>query len=163
MAEADLLLVLIDASQGLFEQEESLLRKYQEKKKVLAVINKIDLAPTASEAIRQKVEGTISTVAISATQGLGLEELKEAIQAQALSIGVRGAEGVLVAHVRHKSALIATQTHLEQALESVKAGMPEEIIALEIRDALDRLGEIIGATTTEEILDRIFQSFCIGK
>jgi len=171
MAEADLLLVLIDASQGLFEQEESLLRKYSENKKVLAVINKIDLAPTASEAIRQKIEGTNPTAAISATQGLGLEELKEAIVA--LSLSTRGGVGshavygmgeeALVAHVRHKSALIATQTHLEQALESVKAGMPEEIIALEIRDALDRLGEIIGATTTEEILDRIFQSFCIGK
>ncbi len=171
MAEADLLLVMIDASQGLFEQEEGLLRKYQGNKKVLAVINKIDLAPMASEAIRQKIEGAIPTVAISATQGLGLEELKEAIFV--LSLSARGGvgshavhgmgEGALVAHVRHKSALIATKTHLEQALESVKAGMPEEIIALEIRDALDRLGEIIGATTTEEILDRIFESFCIGK
>lgn len=171
MAEADLLLVMIDAGQGLFEEEEGLLRKYQENKKVLAVINKIDLAPMASEAIRQKIEGTMPAVAISATQGLGLEELREAILG--LSLSVRGGvgshalhgmgEGALVAHVRHKSALMATKAHLEQALESIKAGMPEEITALEIRDALHRLGEIIGATTTEEILDRIFQSFCIGK
>ena len=173
MAEADLLLVMIDASQGLVKEEEDRIQMHQKDKRIIVVINKVDLAPQTSGEIREKIEKIAPAVVISATQGLGLEILKETIKALALSARGEGGvgshalhgmgEGALVAHVRHKAALMATKTHLEEALESIKAGMQEEILALEIRGALDRLGEIIGATTTEEILDRIFQSFCIGK
>jgi tRNA modification GTPase len=168
MSGADLLLVVVEASEGLQEMEEGLLRQNnKDGKRMILVINKIDLAPRADEAIRAKIDRSIPAVAISATQGLGLEGLKETIKAVALS-GVNReaqaeAERPLVAQLRHKTALQAAKTHLEQALEALRSGMQEEILAFEIRGALDRLGEIIGATTTEDILDRIFQNFCIGK
>ena len=64
---------------------------------------------------------------------------------------------------RHKTALEQTKDSLEQALSSVQAGLSPEFIAVDLRDALDSLGLIIGATYTDDILERIFNDFCIGK
>ena len=72
-------------------------------------------------------------------------------------------ESVMVTNVRHKQALLLAQKSLLHAQQSTNSAMSQEFIALDLRDALNHLGEITGETTTEDLLDRIFSTFCIGK
>src|SRR5206468_5667079 len=72
-------------------------------------------------------------------------------------------EGVLITHLRHRSALERAKTSLDQALVSIQQHVAAECIAADLRVAINAIGEIIGETTTDDILDRIFKEFCIGK
>ncbi|PIX87480.1 MAG: tRNA uridine-5-carboxymethylaminomethyl(34) synthesis GTPase MnmE, partial [Nitrospirae bacterium CG_4_10_14_3_um_filter_44_29] len=72
-------------------------------------------------------------------------------------------EGIIITNIRHKIAIQAAYDSLKEGINSIETGKPLEIIAIEFRDALDRLGEIVGAVTTDDILNRIFSDFCIGK
>jgi tRNA modification GTPase len=69
----------------------------------------------------------------------------------------------MVTNARHKAALDAAAVRLGAALESMRASAPLEITAMEVREALDLLGQIVGAVSTDDILNRIFSDFCIGK
>jgi len=69
----------------------------------------------------------------------------------------------MIAHLHQKVALEKTMEGLERAADGLSKGLPAELVALEIREALDALGDITGRTTPEEVLDRIFAKFCIGK
>jgi len=80
-----------------------------------------------------------------------------------LKQGLEPSEGVLVTHLRHRGALERAQASLEQVLLSVERSMAAEFVAVDLRAAVNALGEIIGETTTDDILDRIFKEFCIGK
>ena len=163
MAGADLVLVVVDASCGLVKEEEELLNQNHTKRKQILVINKVDLAPSNGRRIKEKMEGILSPILTSATKGEGLDELKEAIMKAAFSGARIQGDGVLVARARHKQALQEASEGLKQALNSIRRGMPEDLIAVDVRASLDRLGDIVGITTSEEILDRIFSTFCIGK
>jgi tRNA modification GTPase len=72
-------------------------------------------------------------------------------------------EHLIVANIRHKTALSEIKKNLTDALKGLEEGSSLEFIALEIRSALDSLGEMVGETTTEEVLNHIFDQFCIGK
>jgi len=155
MDEADLVLGVLDASRPLGPEDMMLIEKLGERKAIL-VLNKCDLP--------REMEGVpafgLKHVSISARTGAGIEALKEAVLAS--SLGNASAEGVLVVNLRHRKALEAAGRALGAGISSLGA-VPLEITAMELREALDRLGEIVGAVTTEEILERIFSEFCIGK
>ncbi len=100
---------------------------------------------------------------ISATRGDGLEKLKEKIFDSCLKNWKEEREGVVVTNLRHKIAIGSAQASLANAIRLLAMNQPIEITAIELRDSLDRLGEIVGIVTTEDILNRIFSEFCIGK
>jgi tRNA modification GTPase len=101
---------------------------------------------------------------ISALNGQGIDDLKKTIHASLIQRDVRASpEHLIVANVRHKAALIQIKNNLIDAKKGLKEGTAFEFIAFEIRCALEALGELVGETTTEEILNRIFDQFCIGK
>jgi tRNA modification GTPase len=163
IAAADLLLVVVDASAGLVSEEEILLNENRSEKKIILAINKRDLAPQAAQILESRMAPKVPTVTISATEGQGLDQLKEKVKTVVLATAGRGAERVLIAQARHRTALSHAQEGLRRAVESLKDGRPEEIVAVDLRLAMDRLGEIVGTTTTDDILDQIFRTFCIGK
>jgi len=103
------------------------------------------------------------TVPISAKLGLGIDELKDAILSRALSGGSEAREGVIVTNVRQKNLLLLCRDSLTAAVRDLDSDKPLEIVALSLRDALQRLGEIVGVVTTDDILNKIFNDFCIGK
>ena len=70
---------------------------------------------------------------------------------------------MLITHLRHRTALARAKDSLDQVLVSIERRMPAEFIAVDLRGAVNAIGEIIGETTTDDILDRIFKEFCIGK
>jgi tRNA modification GTPase len=126
----------------------------------IVVINKTDL-PSRIE--RAEVAAHASVVFLSAKTGEGLKDLRDAIRTTCLRADLDPGDGPMVTRLRHQTSLVRAQESMAQALESVQQGLSGEFIALDVRGALDALGEITGAVTTDDILDRIFKEFCIGK
>jgi tRNA modification GTPase len=163
VADADLVLLMIDRSRELNEDDVEIFREIKGKKKVV-IINKKDLPLKISiEDVRNRFqEDTI--VSISALKNEGIDDLKKAIYTSLLHRDVRVTpEHLIVANIRHKAALSRVKENLSNAVRGLGEGTFLEFIAFEIRSALDALGEMVGETATEEVLSRIFEQFCIGK
>jgi tRNA modification GTPase len=161
---ADALLVLLDGNSPLAEGDGEILRQAAGKP-FLAVINKIDLPQHLDEAeLRGRLPGNAPRpVRISAKTGEGIERLEEALHGLVLGAPEAEAPEAMVADLRQQASLEKAAESLARARDGLAGGLPAELIALEIRDALDALGEITGKTTPEEILERIFANFCLGK
>jgi tRNA modification GTPase len=155
--QADLALVVLDGSTPLLAEDRRVLDEVKGKN-AIAVINKSDL-PRRLE----KLDSPAAQASVSCLTGAGLEELRSAITGM-IKRGVVGSrEHPFAINQRHKTALEKSRASLENALASVQSGLSPEFVAVDLRDALDSLGLIIGATYTEDILERIFNDFCIGK
>jgi tRNA modification GTPase len=130
---------------------------------VVVAANKTDLKPDAdlSEIARQLPGRKI--VRTSATEGSGIKELEEAIFGEITDGAAIAPEEVLVSGLRHQQALERARAALEAASEALGKGLSLEFVAVDLREALDNLGEIVGAVVTDDLLDRIFGEFCIGK
>jgi tRNA modification GTPase len=161
---ADLVIAVFDRSEPLRDEDFEVIEKIKVKNAVI-VLNKCDL-PSAFDkiALASHLTNCDSPVLnISALRGYGLEELKDKIFNSSLTNWKEGREGVLITNLRHKIAIENAIVSLGRSMSGFEENKPVEIIALELRDSLDRLGEIVGAVTTEDILDSIFKNFCIGK
>jgi tRNA modification GTPase len=103
-------------------------------------------------------------VLISALKNEGIDDLKKTIYHSLVHQNIRVTpEHLIVANIRHKTALIQARGNLFNAFKGLEEGTSHEFIAFEIRTALDALGEMVGETATEEVLNCIFEQFCIGK
>mgnify|MGYP005842732169 CR=1 FL=1 len=160
---ADLVLLVLDAARGLNEEDYSIMRLLGDKKTIL-IINKADVEDKKIE------EGDVKELVperpplwISAEKGTGLAELEERIVEMALGGRVTASDTVIVSNMRHKQALVKAARHLSEALEETRQNVPVDVVAIDLRSAWESLGEITGSTVTEDLLDRIFAEFCIGK
>jgi tRNA modification GTPase len=157
---ADYAIAVLDGSEPLHEEDREILERIKEKGGIIA-INKSDLTQQLS-AEAAPFHGR-ACMRISALRGEGIEELKSAIVRSNLRDWKEEREGVVVTNIRHKRALDLAAAALERAAAILSEERPLEISAIELREAADRIGEIIGAVTTDDILNRIFDDFCIGK
>jgi len=156
---ADLVLFLLDASEGLAE-EDCRIAGLIDSKKIIFVLNKCDLGTKIAGSPFGRPDAP--AVKISALKNEGIEKLKEIIYDTFITEGVNISEFLLTS-VRHKTLLENAMESLEKAHQSAEKKMSDEFIAMDMRTALNFLGEITGDVTTEEILDRIFSNFCVGK
>lgn len=163
VADADLVLLMIDGSRELDEDDEEIFREIKGKKKVL-ILNKHDLSlKTHPEELKKKFQED-PVASISCLKNEGIDNLKKTIYSAMVHREIRvSPEYLVVTNIRHKMALLQVKENLSNALKELGKGAPLEIIAFEIRSALDGLGEMVGETTNEEVLNRIFDQFCIGK
>ena len=161
---ADLVIAIFDKSEPLREEDYDVIKKTTHKNTIM-VLNKCDLSSTfdISDMRSLIAHDGIPILSISATRGDGLEELKTAIVDSCLKDWKEEREGVVISNIRHKTALEHSAGSLGRAEHILNNSQPFEFLALELRDALDSLGEIVGVVTKEDILDRIFSNFCIGK
>jgi len=155
---ADLVLAMFDISLPLKDEDFGIIEKIRDRKGII-VLNKADLPHSVEEGL---IPGGLPIVRISARTGEGIDSLKKEVEAQIFKSGT-ASDGLMITNLRHKLALDKAAEALSRASRAIKRGMPHEITAFELRDALDRLGEIAGETTTEDILNMIFSRFCIGK
>ena len=173
IAEADVLLLVVDGSVGVTDEDRAVFETYCSRKYLL-VMNKMDLPKSRSFSPLPLGEGQgegpsqgegegAGFVKVSAKTGEGLDHLTEVIQSVCLKEGLEATPSVLVTRLRHKASLEEAHRSIEEAMRSLERRESGECVALDIRAALDALGEITGAVSTEDILDRIFQDFCIGK
>jgi tRNA modification GTPase len=157
---ADFIIALMDGSEPLKEDDFQLMELIRGKKAVI-VINKSDLpAKLSLDAISEKGR---EYLCLSALSGKGIETLKSLIFHSNLRNWNEEREGVVVTNIRHKTALDKASSSLGMAIGLLSSDQPLEFFSIELRDTLDSLGEITGIVTTEDILDKIFSTFCIGK
>jgi len=159
---SDLLLVMLDASEPLTEDDRKLLELTKDKKSI-TVLNKIDLTELLDIEQIQKLTPDKPIVETSMLTGQGLEDLKTSILDSVIHGESISPDSAIITNVRHRDALRKAKIDIEHALSSLNAAMPPELVAVDLRGALDNLGLIVGETTTDDILDRIFSQFCIGK
>jgi tRNA modification GTPase len=153
--QADLILLVYDLAAPDPIADQHLLESLPPNTPKVIVGNKADLVPTPPHGLQ-------ADVIVSALTGFGLDALKQAIL-NALKLQRIGEETPMLTHTRHIYAVQRATQHLQYALESLAQRMPPDIVAVDLRGAWLALGEITGATADEELVNRIFQDFCIGK
>jgi len=100
---------------------------------------------------------------VSALAGSGLDDLRRTILEVVLGDATWEGDGLLITRERHKAALDRASEVLHRTLEALDEGWPYEVVRVEVQEAVEALEDILGRTTPEEVLDRIFSEFCVGK
>jgi tRNA modification GTPase len=163
MKDADLILLVLDGSREVDDEDLEILQSMGQKDKVV-VLNKVDLPLKTFPETLEPFIGNSPTVYVSAMNREGISDLKGAIYGILVhSEGKRSPDHVIVANIRHKEALSLAKGYLSNAVKSLEEGNSYEFIAFELRATLESLGELVGETAPEEVLNRIFEKFCIGK
>jgi tRNA modification GTPase len=163
MEDADLILLVLDGSQALHKTDKELIEKSYGKNTIF-VMNKSDLPQKINLPPHPPLGkgGQRGGVKISAKKETGLDELKDRIAEMVLSGSAEGGAEV-VTSTRHVHALEKALASINSFIVAVDKKTSPEFLSVELRDALDAIGDIIGITTPDDILNRIFSSFCIGK
>jgi tRNA modification GTPase len=151
MADADLTLVVIDLSQPVEPADLALIGRAKQQGRYILVGNKSDLPPAGTPPEE--------FVAVSAITGHGIEGLREKI----VPAAAREQESGFITSLRHEQLLRESVEALEQARKAAQLGIPHEMLLLDLYAALRPIDAITGATTADDILNRIFSTFCIGK
>lgn len=165
MEQAELLMIVLDGSNPLTDEDRELVGRHEGKKRLL-IVNKIDLPRRLGE---EEVAGLVSgrpdcaVASISAKSGAGLDGLRDRLRELVVRRDFEPGESPTVTRLRHLTALTRAKESLTHTRESVAAGLSAEFVSVDLRAAIDALGAITGAVTTDEILDQIFREFCIGK
>ena len=159
---ADIVLFVLDASSPLDEEDRKILERIKNKR-YLVVINKVDVVEKINEEeIKNKLGTDRHMVKISALKGEGLEKLEESIYRETQEIFERGSDS-LITNLRQKQLLENVKGYLEDAIKSLKEGMPVDMASIDLERALSLLDEVTGRSFREDLLDTIFSNFCVGK
>ncbi len=162
---SDVALAMFEGHRALDGDDEALMRivrEHQQTTRFILVLNKADLGVDPS-VVSALAALPFPRVVLSVKKETGLTALKEAIKREMLKEGEMDNEEVVLTSARHRTVLEETLGALTGARRSLREGAPAEMVALDLRVALDRLGEITGETTPEDVLRHIFAHFCIGK
>ena len=183
LEKAEFILHVLDVAEPLTAADKSYLAEFAGKKRIL-VLNKIDLPPrldlatlspapppSRAEASRRRDEERAGerrpsqspVVKVSCLTGEGVEPLKDAIKDLVWSGEIKAEMLEVMINSRHQDALNRGRAATVRTLEALRAGATLELTALDLRIAVNAIGEIVGQTTTEDLLDMIFSQFCIGK
>jgi tRNA modification GTPase len=160
MADADLVIVLLDGSENLTIEDKEILAQAKNLTHLIA-INKIDL--NGIKEIKSQIPNPKSQIEeISAKTGAGLDKLQKAIIEPFAPQDVENS-GFLISDARHNDLLLRAESEIINSIDLLVQKMSEEIVLIGLHNALRYLGQITGETTTEDMLTRIFSTFCIGK
>lgn len=159
---ADLILMMLDGSRILEEEDREIL-SFIYGKKTLVLLNKTDLQQKISMEELQKYIPKEQLISISIKEDRGFEELIHGLKDLFFSGESVKAEDGLLGNTRHKNALFQAKEAMEHCLSTIRTRMPEDFISMDLQDANRALGEITGDVADEEIIDRIFTKFCLGK
>ena len=163
LTNADVVIILLDGSKPLTNEDKVIIDKNRDGN-IIAAINKIDLPPAWEiNTIEHLFSRDKNILKISAKFGTGLEELKDTIINLFGSGDDKNTGGAMITNMRHKLVMEKAHKNIQAAKESIEGGMSPEFAAFDLREALDNLDEITGKKINDEILDKIFSSFCIGK
>lgn len=162
IATADLILVLLDASIPLSEEDREVLELLSQREAIV-LVNKSDLPSLLNMDEVYRYVSDQQVIKISVAENSGLVELEQGIVDLVYSGQVQQKEGAFVNNLRQASLLELAKEHLVAVLETIHQDMPPDCIVVDLRDAWEKLGEITGDTVGEDIIEQIFTNFCIGK
>ena len=158
--EADLVILMLDASREI-EEEDIEIIKYIKNKKYIVLLNKQDLPNAINKSDLEELNQEY-IIPISTKDELGINEIKNAIKELFFKGKINSSE-VMVTNIRHKEALYRAKECLESTLCALKDTMAIDLASIDIRNAWSALGQINGETVEEDLIDKIFSEFCLGK
>jgi tRNA modification GTPase len=161
LASAEFILHVFDASEPLTDADKNYLAEFADKKRIL-VLNKTDL-PTKLVLPVETINLQPATCSVCSLSGQGIEALKDAIKNLVWAGEIKSEMLQVMINSRHQDALNRARTTARQATDALRADATLELVAMDLRIAANAVGEIVGKTTTEDLLDSIFSAFCIGK
>lgn len=161
IGKADLVLLVLDASKELENEDIEVINQIKKnKKKVIVLLNKIDL----NKKINLEGHNLENIVEISAKDNIGIEDMQEKIYSYIVEEDVENSsEKLIITNIRHKTALEKTKDAIKNIFETIDMGLPMDLISVDLKEALDSLSEITGEISSEDILDHVFGNFCVGK
>jgi tRNA modification GTPase len=160
LAKAEFILHVLDASEPLTAADKKYLAEFAGKKRIL-VVNKVDLPRKLAEFRIPNSEFRI--VDVSCLSGQGIEVLKDGIKELVWSGEIKAEMLQVMINSRHQDALNRARAATMRTLDALRANTTLELVAMDLRIAVNAVGEIVGKTATEDLLDSIFSQFCIGK
>lgn len=157
---ADLVLFVLDNSRELEEEDLKIYEKI-DADKVIGIINKTDIDSKLDISSLSKIKKWMK---ISAKESKGIDEMEEEIYKYVIAGQVEdSSQKIVITNVRHRSALKKTKQAVENIFETLDMGLPMDLIAVDLKEALDSLSEVTGEISNEDLLDHIFSHFCVGK
>lgn len=159
--EADLIVYVVDASVPLDENDEEIIELIQDKKAIV-LLNKVDLVKVVTEEqLSEKTKKVV--IPISAKKEEGIDTVEKVIKDMFFEGEISFNDEVYITNVRHKTAILEGINSLYQVRESIENGMPEDFYSIDLMNAYEVLGEIIGESVGEDLVNTIFSEFCMGK
>ena len=158
---ADLILYVVDSSAPLDENDEEMIGMLSDKKAIV-LYNKTDLMPAVDMQDLKKRTGH-PVIPISAKEETGIFELEEEIKSMFFSGNLSFNDEVYITNARHKAALEEADQSLELVRNSIEMGMPEDFFSIDLMNAYEKLGTIVGEAVGEDLVNEIFSKFCTGK
>lgn len=157
---ADLILFVVDGSRAL-DEEDMRIHEAIKAEKVIGILNKIDIREDIDLSPLTKINKWLE---ISAIKNQGIDEMEEEIYNHIIEENVEdSSQKITITNIRHKSALEKTKQSIENIFETIENGLPMDLMAVDIKGALDSLSEVTGEISSEDLLDHIFSNSCVGK
>lgn len=160
--DADLIIAVFDASRELSDEDHQIIDLIKDKKTII-ILNKTDLPSKYDEDYFKSILNDKEIIIASITSGIGLENLEKSIKSMFYDGEVEINSDTLVTNIRHKDQLIKSLDNIKNAIDDINMSVPIDCIEVDLKDCWENLGEISGDTIGEDILDKIFSEFCIGK
>ena len=161
--DADLVIYVVDSSVELNENDYEILELIQDKKCII-LLNKTDLeSVVTAEDLKSRVEGDVSIIKTSTRDNTGIDEFEKEIKRMFFGGLIRNNEEIIITNLRHKEALMNAHESLLQVKKSIENNMPEDFYSIDLMNAYSSLGFIIGEEVEEDLINKIFSEFCMGK
>lgn len=158
---ADLVIYVVDSSTSLDENDKQIMELLKDRK-VIVLLNKSDLSPATSvDDIRLQLEGKI--ISVSTKENTGITELEDTIKEMFFHGNLEFNDEIYITNIRHKTALINALESLKMVLVSIEDEMPEDFYSIDLMNAYEELGSIIGESMEDDLVNEIFSKFCMGK
>ena len=159
--QADLILFVLDSSLPFDEDDMQILDSVRDKNYII-LLNKTDLAPgITQEDVRAKTDRPV--ILFSTKEGRGLVELEEMLKEMFFSGELSFQEKIYITNSRHKQEFAEAEKCIRLVMESIDGGMPEDFYFIDLMGAYEHLGNIIGESVGEDLVNEIFSKFCVGK
>ena len=159
--DADLIIYVVDSSTALDENDFEIMELLRDKTAVV-LMNKSDLQPvTTAEEVKSHLDKTV--ISISAKEQVGIDTLEEIIKELFFHGEVTFNDEVYITNIRHKTALQEALNSLHLVVQSIRDGMPEDFYSIDLMNAYEELGSIVGEAVEDDLVNEIFSKFCMGK
>lgn len=159
---ADLIIAIFDISRDLSEEDYHIIDLIKDKKTIV-LLNKTDLPNKYDENHFRDYFKEIEIIYTSMTEGVGIEELENSIRNMFYQGDIKVDSTMIINNLRHKNQLELSKSNIDSVLDDLKNRVPLDCLEVDLKNCWENLGEITGESITEDILDKIFKEFCIGK
>ena len=158
---ADLIIYVVDSSTKLDENDNEIIQMIQNKRAII-LLNKSDLHPVTTEE-EIKIRTNQKVIAVSAKERQGIDELETTIKEMFFHGNLQFNDEIYITNIRHKSALMNALESMKLVKRSIEDGMPEDFYSIDLMNAYEELGTIIGESVEDDLVNEIFSKFCMGK